>query len=256
MRSRYGRPVTRHAKEGTDFATSADLASEEAIRAVLAEHRPDDAMIGEEAGRTGPVGAAREWLVDPLCGTRNFAATTPLVAVNVALRADGRVLAAASADPISGEVFWTDGSAALRTSRRCRHSRGAGSRLAAGRRRPRPPPGRRRPAPARGRDVPARLQPEGRLEHARHDLARGRAPGGVRPRGRPAGQRALRGSHRHRRGGRVRRHRDPRPAPAHRRRTVSSPPRTRPRTHGCWRSSPPLAERSPGVQAALTGRTR
>ena len=70
-------------------------------------------MIGEEAGRTGPDGAAREWLVDPLCGTRNFAATTPLVAVNVALRADGRVLAAASADPISGEVFWTDGTAAL-----------------------------------------------------------------------------------------------------------------------------------------------
>jgi len=113
VRSRYGRPVTRHAKEGTDFATSADLASEAAIRALLAEHRPDDAMVGEEAGRTGPAGAAREWLVDPLCGTRNFAATTPLVAVNVALRADGRVLAAASADPISGEVFWTDGTAAL-----------------------------------------------------------------------------------------------------------------------------------------------
>jgi myo-inositol-1(or 4)-monophosphatase len=112
VRSRYGRPVTRHAKEGTDFATSADLASEEAIRQVLAEHRPEDAMVGEEAGHTGPAGAAREWLVDPLCGTRNFAATTPLVAVNVALRADGRVLAAASADPLSGEVFWTDGSAA------------------------------------------------------------------------------------------------------------------------------------------------
>ena len=58
VRSRYGRPVTRHAKEGTDFATSADLASEEAIRALLAEHRPDDAMVGEEAGRTGPSGAA------------------------------------------------------------------------------------------------------------------------------------------------------------------------------------------------------
>ena len=54
VRSRYGRPVTRHSKEGTDFATSAALASEAAIRALLAEHRPDDAMVGEEAGRTGP----------------------------------------------------------------------------------------------------------------------------------------------------------------------------------------------------------
>ena len=113
VRQRYGGPLVRHAKEGTDFATSADLASEEAIRTVLVEHRPDDAMVGEEGGRTGPRDAAREWLVDPLCGTRNFAATTPLVAVNVAVRSDGRVLAAASADPITGEVFWTDGSGAF-----------------------------------------------------------------------------------------------------------------------------------------------
>jgi myo-inositol-1(or 4)-monophosphatase len=110
---RYGGPLVRHAKEGTDFATSADLASEESIRKVLAEHRPDDAMVGEEAGRTGPSGAEREWLVDPLCGTRNFAAQTPLVAVNVALRSGGTTLAAVSADPISDEVFWTDGTAAF-----------------------------------------------------------------------------------------------------------------------------------------------
>jgi myo-inositol-1(or 4)-monophosphatase len=109
---RYGGPWVRHAKEGTDFATSADLASETAIRALLAEHRPDDAMVGEEEGRSGPARADREWLVDPLCGTRNFAATTPLVAVNVALREGDVVLAAASADPLTGEVFWTDGTGA------------------------------------------------------------------------------------------------------------------------------------------------
>jgi myo-inositol-1(or 4)-monophosphatase len=113
VRGRYGEPLTRHAKDGTDFATSADLASEEAIRSLLAECRPDDAMVGEEGGRTGPPDAAREWLVDPLCGTRNFAAQTPLVAVNVALRSSGGVLAAASADPITGEVFWTDGTVAF-----------------------------------------------------------------------------------------------------------------------------------------------
>ena len=113
VRARYGGPLERHAKEGTDFATSADLASEEAIRKLLVEHRPKDAMVGEEGGRTGPSDALREWLVDPLCGTRNFAAQTPLVAVNVALRSSGTTLAAASADPITSEVFWTDGSDAL-----------------------------------------------------------------------------------------------------------------------------------------------
>ena len=137
VRGRYGSPLVRHAKEGTDFATSADLASEEAIRAVLAEHRPDDAMVGEEGGRTGPSRANRAWLVDPLCGTRNFAAQTPLVAVNVALRTGGAALAAASADPITGEVFWTDGRP-LASARRAPTPRCCRAHLAAGGRRPRP----------------------------------------------------------------------------------------------------------------------
>ncbi len=50
----------------------------------------------------------RQWLVDPLCGTLNYAVGIMLVAVNVALR-DG---VAAVADPFSGEVFFTDRGAA------------------------------------------------------------------------------------------------------------------------------------------------
>lgn len=107
----YGRPVERHAKEGTDFATTADIDSERAIRALITRHRPGDLVVGEEEGPSGPEDAERDWLLDPLCGTRNFAAQTPLVAVNVALRSGGRALAAASADPVAGEVFWTDGEA-------------------------------------------------------------------------------------------------------------------------------------------------
>jgi myo-inositol-1(or 4)-monophosphatase len=112
VRAQYGGPLVRHAKEGTDFATSADIASERAIRAIITEHRPGDLVVGEEEGPSGPDDSDRDWLLDPLCGTRNFAAQTPLVAVNVALRSAGTSLAAASADPASGEVFWTDGDAA------------------------------------------------------------------------------------------------------------------------------------------------
>ena len=104
----YGIPVERFAKSATDFATTADLAAEQAILEVLRAARPDDAILGEEGGRTGPDGASRTWLVDPLCGTLNFAAQTPLIAVNVALRDGVAVTAAASADPIADEVFWAD----------------------------------------------------------------------------------------------------------------------------------------------------
>ena len=50
--------------------------------------------------------------MDPLCGMLNFAARTPLAAVNVALVTPDGVGAAVSADPIAEELFWTDGTAA------------------------------------------------------------------------------------------------------------------------------------------------
>lgn len=112
VRARFGQPVDRYAKSGNDFATTADIEAEKAILDVLRSARPGDAVLAEESGQNGDPGSGRVWLVDPLCGTLNFAAHNPLVAVNVALRTGAGVTAAASADPFSGEVFWTDGDAA------------------------------------------------------------------------------------------------------------------------------------------------
>jgi myo-inositol-1(or 4)-monophosphatase len=106
VRASYGGRLTRQAKSGLDFATNADIEAERAILEVIAAARPDDAWVGEETGAGGGSGS-RRWLVDPLCGTLNFAAQTPLVAVNVALVDGSDTLACASADPISGETFWT-----------------------------------------------------------------------------------------------------------------------------------------------------
>jgi myo-inositol-1(or 4)-monophosphatase len=109
VRARYGTPLARIDKGPMDFATDADVDAERAILAVLREMRPGDAVIGEELGESGDRAARRTWLVDPLCGTLNFAAQTPLVAVSAGLRSDGRITAAAVADPLAAEVFWTDG---------------------------------------------------------------------------------------------------------------------------------------------------
>ncbi|MCX4770832.1 MULTISPECIES: inositol monophosphatase family protein [unclassified Streptomyces] len=109
VRDMYGTSPERFEKSGGDFATAADLAAERAILDVLRTARPDDAVTGEESGHTGADGAERRWLVDPLCGTLNYAVNTMVVAVNVALRVGPFIAAAAAADPFSGEVFWTDG---------------------------------------------------------------------------------------------------------------------------------------------------
>ncbi|WP_033345003.1 inositol monophosphatase family protein [Catenuloplanes japonicus] len=110
VRSCYGSPLSRVDKGAGDFATSADLDAEAAIVNLLRAARPHDAVHGEERGQTGA--GERTWLVDPLCGTLNFAVSTPLASVNVALRDHGRITAAAVADPFAGEVFWIDGGTA------------------------------------------------------------------------------------------------------------------------------------------------
>jgi myo-inositol-1(or 4)-monophosphatase len=124
VRGMYGASLARFDKSGGDFATAADLKAERTIVEVIRAARPDDAVTGEENGHTGPDDAERTWLVDPLCGTLNYAAGTMLAAVNVALRAGSAITVAACADPFSGEVFWTDGDHA------CLRNGDADSRLA------------------------------------------------------------------------------------------------------------------------------
>ncbi|MFF8280692.1 inositol monophosphatase family protein [Streptomyces lateritius] len=108
VRSMYGQRLNRIDKGAGDFATTADVEAEMAILGIIRAARPDDAVLGEEGGQQGTTGAVRQWLVDPLCGTLNYAVGNMLVAVNVALH-EG---AAAVADPFSEEVFFSDGETA------------------------------------------------------------------------------------------------------------------------------------------------
>lgn len=112
VRRLFGTAVDRVEKGAGDFATDADVRAERAMLAVLARERPRDAVVAEESGRSGPADSARTWLLDPLCGTLNYAAGMRVVAVNAALASSDGVVAAAVADPFSGEVFWTDGGSA------------------------------------------------------------------------------------------------------------------------------------------------
>jgi myo-inositol-1(or 4)-monophosphatase len=114
-----------------DLVTGTDFAAQLAIERVLREHDPEIAFVGEE-GAEDVEGAERDksvetakrhereerasgetamlprqgryWLVDPLCGTNNFAAEVPFFAINVALVDDGRVMLGVVADGTTGEI--------------------------------------------------------------------------------------------------------------------------------------------------------
>lgn len=64
--------------------TDADKSSEEAIRALLHAHRPDDGIVGEEFGDEG-IEKNRYWVIDPIDGTKNFLRGVPTWATLIAL---------------------------------------------------------------------------------------------------------------------------------------------------------------------------
>lgn len=86
-----------------DLVSEADREAERAIRAVLAEARPEDAILGEEQG-AGPGASGIRWLVDPIDGTTSYLYGRADWAVSVAAERqdDGRLLAAAVAEPALG----------------------------------------------------------------------------------------------------------------------------------------------------------
>ena len=68
--------------------TDADRSVEQAIKKMLAEKAPSDALIGEEYGTSGS--AARTWIIDPIDGTANYLRGVPVWATLIALVIDGK----------------------------------------------------------------------------------------------------------------------------------------------------------------------
>ncbi len=95
--------------EGKELKNAGDQAAHDLLMALVAEHRPDDAVLSEE-GKDDKVrlAATRVWIIDPLDGTREFSEPPrDDWAVHVALWQDGELVAGAVAQPALGETFNT-----------------------------------------------------------------------------------------------------------------------------------------------------
>jgi len=94
----------------TDIVTRADRESENLIRALISDARPDDGFFGEEsAAESGTSGLT--WVVDPIDGTVNYLYDIPAYAVSIAV-VEGdpdpttwRALAGVVVGPASGELY-------------------------------------------------------------------------------------------------------------------------------------------------------
>ena len=94
-------------KAPADLVTDADVASQEAIRYVIACRYPDHAFVGEEsstgARRTNDSELA--WIVDPLDGTTNYVHGYPHYSVSVALAQGSTLLVGTVYDPVTDLCF-------------------------------------------------------------------------------------------------------------------------------------------------------
>src|SRR5205809_3555098 len=86
------------AKGGRDLVTVADVAVEDAVRNMVADAL-SFSVVGEERGGKASADGSPYWLVDPICGTRNFASGIPLYCVNVAPVENGEVMVAVVSRP-------------------------------------------------------------------------------------------------------------------------------------------------------------
>jgi histidinol phosphatase-like enzyme (inositol monophosphatase family) len=68
-----------------DPVTVADRLSEERMRAVLAQRRPDDGILGEEFGTVSGT-SGLTWVLDPIDGTRGYLSGTPTWGVLISVR--------------------------------------------------------------------------------------------------------------------------------------------------------------------------
>ena len=84
--------------------TDADREAEQLIRAQLGRTRNRDAVIGEEFGASGS--GARQWVVDPIDGTKNFVRGVPVWATLIALVDEGRPVVGVVSAPALGRRWW------------------------------------------------------------------------------------------------------------------------------------------------------
>ncbi len=105
-RARFG-ALDLHVDDKPDLTpvSDADLAVERAARAVLEAQRPGDAVLGEEFGGEAEF-QGRQWVIDPIDGTKNFVRGVPIWATLIALLEDGVPVVGVVSAPALSRRWW------------------------------------------------------------------------------------------------------------------------------------------------------
>ncbi len=100
----FGGRVDYNLKADNTPVTEADRSAELKARDWIQEHFPDDGIIGEEFGALKPE-ARRQWIIDPIDGTRSYMRGVPLWGTLIALKEGSEVIAGAAYFPALNEMI-------------------------------------------------------------------------------------------------------------------------------------------------------
>ncbi|MBF6159041.1 histidinol-phosphatase [Nocardia cyriacigeorgica] len=93
------------AKPDLTPVSDADLAVERQIRTMLEQERPQDSVLGEEFGGDAEF-TGRQWVIDPIDGTKNFVRRVPVWATLIALLEDGVPVVGVVSAPALARRWW------------------------------------------------------------------------------------------------------------------------------------------------------
>ena len=102
------RNVAVETKADGTVVTAADREAERAMRAKIHDRYPEDAVLGEEWGESGPKDARRRWILDPVDGTIWFTLGVPVFGTLIGLLDEGRPSVGVCAFPALGRVLYAE----------------------------------------------------------------------------------------------------------------------------------------------------
>lgn len=104
----FRKPITVETKADRTPLTIADQGAERSMRTLIQARYPHHGILGEEFETVNP-GAAYQWVLDPIDGTKNFVSGTTLFGTLIGLLKDGRPILGAIHNPITAQFLVGDG---------------------------------------------------------------------------------------------------------------------------------------------------
>ncbi len=106
-KARLGDPGYLKWKGHRDVVSEATLQVQEAIVSTILAAFPGAGILAEEGPEDDPLPLDAEhlWIVDPICGSLNFAQGIPYFAISIALRSQGNIAVGVVYDPCRDELF-------------------------------------------------------------------------------------------------------------------------------------------------------